>query len=199
MSSHSPSVEGLIIELNKMPGIGRKSAQRIAYYLLKIPKEEVFALTQAITAVKEKVIFCSICFNFTETDPCPICRDGNRDEAVLCVVEKPSDVIAVEKAGGFKGRFHVLGGAISPLDGIGADELKVKELVARLDGRVKEIILATNPNVEGEATALFLSKLIKPLGVKVSRIARGLPMGSDLDLADEVTLSKAIEGRVEIT
>ena len=199
MPIFSPSVEALITELNKMPGIGRKSAQRIAFYLLKISKNEALALAKAITSVKERVTFCSVCFNITEEDPCHICRDDNRDRSVLCVVEKPSDVIAVEKTGGFKGRFHVLGGALSPLDGIGPDELNVNELLVRLDGEVKEIILATNPNVEGEATALFLSKLIKPLGVKVSRIARGLPMGSDLDLADEVTLSRAIEGRIEIT
>ncbi|UCE20119.1 MAG: recombination protein RecR [Gemmatimonadota bacterium] len=198
MPFFSPSVETLITELNKMPGIGRKSAQRLAFYLLKIPKDEALALAKAITSVKEKVSFCTICFNITEEDPCHICRDGTRDPTVLCVVEKPSDVIAVEKTSGFKGRFHVLGGALSPLDGIGPDELKVKELLARLDGQVKEIILATNPNAEGEATALFLSRLIKPSGVKVSRIARGLPMGSDLDLADEMTLTRAIEGRIEI-
>ena len=198
MPIYSPSVEALITELNKMPGIGRKSAQRIAFYLLKIPEEEALTLAKTITAVKEKVTFCSICFNITEEDPCHICRDENRDATLLCIVEKPSDVIAVEKTGGFKGRFHVLGGALSPLDGIGPDELKVEELLARLDGRVKEVILATNPNTEGEATALFLSKLIKPMGVKVSRIARGLPMGSDLDLADEMTLSRALEGRIEI-
>lgn len=199
MPVYSPSVEALITELTKMPGIGRKSAHRIAFYLLKISEDEALTLARAITAVKEKVAFCSICFNITEVDPCPICRDENRDRTVLCVVEKPSDVIAVEKAGGFRGHFHVLGGALSPLKGIGPDELRVNELMARLDGRVKEIIVATNPNAEGETTALFLSKLIKPLGVKVSRIARGLPMGSDLDLADEVTLAQAIEGRVEIT
>lgn len=198
MAVYSPSVEALIAELSKMPGIGRKSAQRIAFYLLKISKDEAFSLARAITDVKEKVSFCSVCFNITESDPCTICRDANRDEAVMCVVERPSDVIAVEKTGGFKGRFHVLGGALSPLHGIGPDEIRVDELMARLDGRVKEIILATNPNAEGEATALFLSKLIKPLGVKVTRIARGLPMGSDLDLADEVTLTRAIEGRIEI-
>jgi len=196
---YSPSVEALIAELSKMPGIGRKSAQRIAFYLLKITKDEALALAKAIAAVKEKVAFCSVCFNVTEIDPCPICRDEKRDETVLCVVEKPSDAIAVEKTGGFRGRFHVLGGALSPLDGIGPDDLRVNELLARLNGRVKEVILATNPNVEGEATALFLSKLIKPLGVNVSRIARGLPVGSDLDLADEVTLTRAIEGRVEVT
>jgi recombination protein RecR len=198
MPVFSPSVETLIAELNKMPGIGRKSAQRIAFYLLKITKDEALALSKAIASVKEKVRFCSICFTITEEDPCHICRDENRDAGLLCIVEKPSDVIAVEKTGGFKGRFHVLGGALSPLEGIGPDELNVDELLARLDGRVKEVILATNPNAEGEATALFLSKLIKPMGVTVSRIARGLPMGSDLDLADEMTLSRALEGRIEI-
>ena len=198
MPLYSPSIDALIAELNKLPGIGRKSAQRIAFYLLKVPKDEALNLTKAIVSVKERIFFCSVCFNITEEDPCHICRDQNRDETLLCVVEKPSDVIAVEKSGGFKGRFHVLGGVLSPLEGIGPDELKVKELLARLNGQVKEIILATNPNAEGEATALFLSKLIKPLGVKVSRIARGLPMGSDVGLADEVTLSRAIEGRIEI-
>ena len=161
MAVYSPSVEVLITKLSKMPGIGQKSAQRLAFYLLKISKDEALSLAKAITAVKEKVSFCSICYNITESEPCHICRDDNRDRSVLCVVEKPSDVIAVEKTGGFKGRFHVLGGALSPLDGIGPDELNVKELLVRLDGRVKEIILATNPNVEGEATALFLSKIIK--------------------------------------
>ena len=199
MPVYSPSVEILITELSKMPGIGRKSAQRITFYLLKISNDEALGLAKAIADVKERVVFCSICFNITESDPCHICRNVNRDNSILCVVERPSDVIAVEKTGGFRGRFHVLGGAISPLHGIGPDEIRVDELMARLDGQVQEVILATNPNAEGEATALFLSKLIKPLGIKVTRIARGLPMGSDLDLADEVTLTRALEGRVEIT
>lgn len=199
MSVYSPSVESLITELSKMPGIGRKSAQRIAFYLLKVSTDEALPLAKAIETVKEKVTFCSTCFNITEGDPCPICRDENRDGSLLCIVERPSDVIAVEKTGRFRGRFHVLGGALSPLQGIGPDELRIDELLARLDGDVKEIILATNPNSEGEATAIFLSKLIKPLGVTITRLAQGLPMGSDLDLADEITLTRAIEGRVEIT
>lgn len=199
MSVFSPSVETLITELTKMPGIGRKSAQRIAFYLLKISKDEACSLARAIENVKERVTFCSTCFNITESDPCPICRDANRDDAILCIVERPSDVIAMEKAGRFRGRFHVLGGALAPLQGIGPDELTIDALLARLDGHVKEIILATNPNAEGEATAIFLAKLIKPLGVTVTRLAQGLPMGSDLDLADEFTLARALEGRVEMT
>ncbi len=198
MAFHSPSVETLITELTKLPGIGRKSAQRIAYYLLKVPVEEASLLATAIFDVKEKVRFCSVCFNITESNPCPICRDERRDGSLLCVVERPSDVIAVERTGGFRGRFHVLGGALSPLRGIGPGELRVDELVVRLNGQVREIIVATNPNAEGEATAVFLSRLIRPLGLKVTRIARGLPMGSDLDLADEMTLIRAIEGRMEI-
>lgn len=199
MSIFSPSVETLITELAKMPGIGRKSAQRIAFYLLKISKDEAFCLARAIENAKERVTFCSTCFNITESDPCPICRDGNRDNSILCIVERASDVIAMEKAGRFRGRFHVLGGALSPLQGIGPDELTIEELLARLDGQVKEIILATNPNAEGEATAIFLAKLIKPRDVTVTRLAQGLPMGSDLDLADEFTLTRALEGRVEMT
>jgi recombination protein RecR len=198
MTAFSPSVEILVSELSQLPGIGRKSAQRITFYLLKIPDGEALALAKAIIDVKQKVSFCSTCFNITETDPCPICRDERRDSSVLCVVERPSDVIAVEKTSGFRGRFHVLGGALSPLHGIGPDELRVDELIARLNDQVKEVIVATNPNTEGEATAIFLSKLMKPLGLKVTRIARGLPMGSDLDLADEVTLTRAIEGRSEM-
>ena len=198
MPVYSPSIEALITELSKMPGIGRKSAQRIAFHLLKLSADEALPLARAIEDVKEKVSFCSICFNITETEPCPICRDENRDSSMLCIVERPSDVIAVEKTGSYKGRFHVLGGALSPLQGIGPDELRIDELLARLNGQVKEVILATNPNAEGEATAMFISKLVKPLKVKVTRLAQGLPMGSDLDLADEVTLNRAITGRVEI-
>jgi recombination protein RecR len=198
MPVFSPSVETLITELSKMPGIGRKSAQRIAFHLLKISKVEALSLATAIENVRERVSLCSVCFNITESDPCPICKDENRDQTVLCIVERPSDVMAVEKTGRFKGRFHVLGGAFAPLQGIGPDELRIDELLARLDGQVKEIILATNPNTEGEATATFLAKLMQPLGLTVTRLAQGLPIGSDLDLADEVTLTRAIEGRVEI-
>ncbi|EQB64078.1 MAG: hypothetical protein RBG1_1C00001G1657 [candidate division Zixibacteria bacterium RBG-1] len=197
MFKSSESVEKLIEELAKMPGIGRKTAQRITFYILKEKKEEAASLAQAILDVKEKVKYCSICFNITESDPCWICLDGKRDKTLICVVEEANDVLALEKTSEYKGLYHVLGGALSPLDGIGPDNLRIKELLTRLKDDVKEVILATNPNVEGEATAIYLSKLIKPLGVKVTRIARGLPVGGDLEYADQVTLTKAIEGRTE--
>ena len=192
-------LDELIQELSKLPGIGRKSAQRIAFYLLKIPKEEVIRLASTIEAAKSKLKFCSTCFNLTEVDPCTICADSERDRTTVCVVEEPSDVLALDRIKEYKGLYHVLQGAISPLDGIGPEKLKVKELVDRLkSGEVKEVILATNPDAEGEATAIYLGKLLSPLGVKVTRIARGLPVGSDLDYADEVTLSRALEGRKEL-
>ena len=197
MFKSSESVERLIEELAKMPGIGRKTAQRITFYILKETKEEAASLAQAILDVKDKVKYCSICFNITESDPCWICLDGKRDKTSICVVEEANDVLALEKTAEYKGLYHVLGGALSPLDGIGPDNLRIKELLTRLKDDVKEVILATNPNVEGEATAIYLSKLIKPLGVKVTRIARGLPVGGDLEYADQVTLTKAIEGRTE--
>jgi len=180
-----------------MPGIGRKTAQRITFYILKEKKEEAQSLAQAILDVKEKVKYCSICFNITESDPCWICLDGKRDKTSICVVEEANDVLALENTAEYKGLYHVLGGALSPLDGIGPDNLRIKELLTRLKDNVKEVILATNPNVEGEATAIYLSKLIKPLAVKVTRIARGLPVGGDLEFADQVTLTKALEGRME--
>ena len=197
MFKSSESVERLIEELAKMPGIGRKTAQRITFYILKENKEEAQSLAQAILDVKEKVKYCSICFNITEADPCWICLDEKRDKTSIGVVEEANDVLALERTGEYKGLYHVLGGALSPLDGIGPDNLRIKELLTRLKDNVKEVILATNPNVEGEATAIYLSKLIKPLGVKVTRIARGLPVGGDLEFADQVTLTKAIEGRTE--
>ena len=197
MYKSSESVERLIEELAKMPGIGRKTAQRITFYILKETKEEAASLSQAILDVKEKVKYCSICFNITESDPCWICLDGKRDKTSICVVEEANDVLALEKTAEYKGLYHVLGGALSPLDGIGPDNLRIKELLTRLKDDVREVILATNPNVEGEATAIYLSKLMKPLGVKVTRIARGLPVGGDLEYADQVTLTKAIEGRTE--
>ena len=197
MFKSSESVERLIEELAKMPGIGRKTAQRITFYILKETKEEAASLAQAILDVKDKVKYCSICFNITESDPCWICLDGKRDKTSICVVEEANDVLALEKTAEYKGLYHVLGGALSPLDGIGPDNLRIKELLTRLKDDVKEVILATNPNVEGEATAIYLSKLIKPLGVKVTRIARGLPVGGDLEYADQVTLTKAMEGRTE--
>lgn len=198
MFKSSGSVEKLIGLLARLPGIGRKSAGRLAFYLLKISKEEALELAEAIRDVKDKVGFCSTCFNITENDPCYICTDPNRKTDVICVIEESVDLVALEKAEGFGGKYHVLGGRISPLDGIGPDDLKIKELLARIDDNVTEIIIATNPNVEGEATALYLARLIKPLEVKVTRIARGLPVGADLEYADRITLSRALEGRQEI-
>lgn len=189
----------LIQELSKLPGIGRKSAQRISFYILKVPEEEVIRLASTIESAKRKLKLCSICFNLTEVDPCVICADPERDKTTICVVEEPSDVLALDRIKEYKGLYHVLHGAISPLDGIGPEKLKVKELIDRLkSGEVEEVILATNPDAEGEATSIYLSKLLKPLGVKITRIARGLPVGSDLDYADEVTLTRALEGRKEI-
>lgn len=192
------SLEKLIEEFSKLPGIGKKTAQRMAFHILKSRKEEAEALAQALLDVKEKVNYCSVCFNITEEDPCTICKDPKRERSLICVVEEPNDVLALEKTNHYKGLFHVLGGVLSPLDGIGPDDLKVKELVSRLKGKeVREVILATNPNTEGEATAIYIAKLIKPLTVKVTRIARGLPAGGDLEYADQVTLANAIEGRIE--
>jgi recombination protein RecR len=192
-------VARLIEELHKLPGIGPKSAQRLAYYLLKIPESEARALAEAILAVKEKVVLCSVCQNFTEADPCPICQDKARDRSRICVVEKPLDILSVERTRKYAGLYHVLHGVLSPMDGIGPDDLKIKGLVERLkDGSVGEVILATNPNLEGEATAMYLSRLIAPLSVKVTRLARGLPFGSDLEYADEQTMTRALEGRQEV-
>ena len=195
----SKYLELLIEELTKLPSVGQKSAQRLALHLLRAPREEALRLADAIRAVKERVGFCSICGNFSEEDPCLIDRDPQRDRAVVCVVEQPGDVLALERTGQFKGRYHVLGGAISPLDGTQPDQLRIRQLLERLrDGDIQEIILATNPNVAGEATALYLSKLLTPLGIKVTRIARGVPMGSDLEYSDLVTLARALEGRREL-
>ncbi len=192
----STSMQRAVDELSKLPGIGKKSAQRLVFYLLKIPREEVIALAKSLVDVKDKASYCSVCFNITETNPCAICTSDQRDRTTICVVEEANDVIALEKTGEYRGLYHVLGGALSPLDGIGPEDLKIKELLARLTGDVKEVILANNPNVEGEATALYLSKLIKPLGVKITRIARGIPVGTDLEYADEITLTRALEGRI---
>ena len=191
-------VSQLIDQFNKLPGIGPKTAQRLAYYILRIPAEEARALAEAIIAVKDKVVLCSCCYNITETDPCIICQNPERDHSLVCVVAEPLDILALERTRTFKGLYHVLHGVISPMDGIGPDELKIKELLARLqDGAIKEIILATNPNLEGEATAMYLKRLIAPLGVRVTRLARGLSFGSNLEYADEVTLTRALEGRQE--
>jgi recombination protein RecR len=192
-------VQDLIDELGRMPGVGPKSAQRIAFHLLKLPREDALRLARAITEVKDRVSFCERCFNVSEGPQCGICADERRDTHVVCVVEEPKDIVAVEKTHEFKGRYHVLQGAISPIEGIGPDQLRVKELLARLDPEgVTEVILCTNPNIEGEATAMYLARLLKPLGIKVTRIASGLPVGGDLEYADELTLGRALEGRREV-
>jgi recombination protein RecR len=192
-------LERLIERLRKLPGVGQKSAQRLAFYILRGDAEEARALAQAIVEVKEKIRLCTICFNITDTDPCLVCADQNRDPSGLCVVEEPHNLVSIEKSGQFRGRYHVLHGSIAPLRGIGPDDLKIAPLLERLrDGTVKEVILATNPNVEGEATAVYLSRLLKPIGVRVTRIALGLPVGSELEYADEVTVGKALEGRRDI-
>ncbi len=198
MAGFSGSFERLLNELEKMPGVGRKTAQRLAFHILRLPEPEAEALINAIRDVKSKIRSCSQCFSITEQDPCAICSDERRDGTQLCVVEQPSDVLALERTGEFRGRYHVLQGVISPLDNIGPDDLRLGELVARLrDGQVKEVIVGTNPDLEGEATALYISKLLKPLGIRVTRIARGLPVGGDLEYADQVTLARALEGRRE--
>ncbi len=193
-------VSRLIDAFNKLPGIGPKSAQRLTYYLLRAPAEEAQALAQAILEVKEKIVLCSTCQNITDTDPCAICRDDQRDRSKICVVEEPLDILALERTGSYKGLYHVLHGVISPMDGIGPDELKVRELLARLrpPAEVQEVIMATNPNLEGEATAMYLTRLIAPLGIRITRLARGLPVGADLEYADDVTLTRALEGRQEV-
>jgi recombination protein RecR len=199
--AHYPEpVARLIDALQRLPGIGPKTAQRLTFFLLKRPAEEVRELSEALVAVKDKIVYCQTCFNVTDQDPCRICADPARDPRLLCVVEEPNDLLAMERTGEYRGRYHVLLGALSPLDGIGPEDLKIRELLTRLDaGGTTEVILATNPNVEGEATALYLAKLVRPLGVRVTRIARGLPVGGDLEYADQVTLSKALEGRREIS
>lgn len=199
MAHYPEPVARLIDALQRLPGIGPKTAQRLTFYLLKRPADEVRELSEALLAVKERIVYCQRCFNVTDEDPCRICADPGRDARQLCVVEEPNDLLAMERTGEYRGRYHVLLGALSPLDGIGPEDLKIRELLARLDaGGIAEVILATNPNVEGEATALYLAKLLRPLGVRVTRIARGLPVGGDLEYADQVTLSKALEGRREI-
>ncbi|MDZ7346428.1 MAG: recombination mediator RecR [candidate division KSB1 bacterium] len=197
MKYSSEAVERAIQELSRLPGIGRKTAQRLVFYLLKQPEAQVQQLAEALIELKKKVIHCSICFNITESDPCSICTGGKRDRSMICVVEEANDVLALEKTGGYNGLYHVLGGSLSPLDGIGPDDLRIKELLARIDETVKEVILATNPDTDGEATALYLARLLKPMNVRVSRIARGIPVGADLEYADEITLTRAIEGRRE--
>ncbi|CAN5546415.1 recombination mediator RecR [soil metagenome] len=218
MHATSQTVEALIEQFSKLPTVGRKTAQRLAAYVLKMPREEVVDLARALVAVKDNVKACSLCFSVTDADPCPICRSQRRDRSMICVIEEASDLQALERTGEYRGLYHVLGGAISPLDGIGPDDLRVRELVARVAGRpisstddavaeklaeygttpVVEVILAMNPTVEGDTTALYIGRLLSPLGVHVSRIARGLPIGGDLEYADEATLSRALEGRAAL-
>ena len=193
------SLQNLVDQFKRLPGIGAKSAQRLAFHVLKTPREEAERLCDAIREVKDRVTYCSNCNNITDADPCMYCIDTARDHRLICVVEEPQNVQVVEKTGGFRGVYHVLLGALSPLQGIGPDDLKIKGLLARIDqGGVEEIILATNPTVEGEATAIYLARLFKPLGVRVTRIATGIPVGSDLEYADELTMGKAMEGRREV-
>ena len=199
MSYYSPTIERLIENFEKLPSIGHKTATRLAFHMLNLNDEGVNEFINSITEAKKKLKYCSTCFNITDTDPCPICSSPKRDPSIICVVEDVKDVVAMEKTHEYKGVYHVLHGSISPMNGVGPEDIKIKELLERLkDTDVKEIILATNPRVEGEATAIYLSKLIKPIGIKVTRIAHGIPVGGDLEYTDEVTLSKALEGRREM-
>jgi recombination protein RecR len=192
-------VARLIEELHRLPGVGPKSAQRLAYHLLRASRDEAQALAEAILEVKERIVLCSSCQNITDVDPCLICADQGRDRSVICVVEEPLDILAIERTRGHKGLYHVLHGSISPMEGVGPEQLKVRELLERLrDGAVTEVIMATNPNLEGEATAMYVSRLLQPLGVRVTRLARGLPMGGDLEYADDLTLARALENRQEL-
>jgi recombination protein RecR len=196
---YAPPIARLLEELERLPGIGPKSAQRIAYWLLTAESADAERLAGAITEVKRTIHFCPRCFNFAEGDLCNVCADPGRDQTAICVVEEPRDLVAVDRTGEFRGTYHVLQGAISPMDGIGPERLRIRELIDRLaPGEVTEVVIATNPNVEGETTALYLARLIKPLGIKVTRIASGLPVGGDLEFADEVTLGRALEGRREM-
>jgi recombination protein RecR len=197
MSLPDPLIR-LIEELQRLPGIGPKGAQRLAFHILRTPRELTDRLVDAVRDVKERVTYCSICNNITDSDPCVFCTNGARDPHIICVVEEPQNITAIEKTREFKGMYHVLMGALSPLQGIGPDDLKIKGLLSRLTNGVTEVILATNPNVDGEYTAVYLARLLKPLGVKVTRIAMGLPVGSDLDYADEITMHRALEGRREV-
>lgn len=199
MTGFSGSFERLLTELEKMPGVGRKTAQRLAFHVLRLPEGEVEQLLAAVRDVKSNIRSCSRCFSITESDPCAICSDAKRDSSLLCVVEQPSDVLAFERTGSYRGRYHVLQGVISPLDGITPENLRIGELLERTKGgEVTEVIIGTNPDLEGEATALYISKLLRPLGVRVSRIARGLPIGGDLEYADQGTLTQALDGRKEL-
>lgn len=193
---YADAVQAVIDELGRLPGVGPKSAQRLAFHLMKLSVEDTSRLTSAIDEMKVRIRFCDRCFNISEAELCPVCADDRRDGSILCVVEEPRDIVAVERTGEFGGRYHVLGGAISPIEGVGPDQLRIRELLARLDEEgVTEVILATNPNIEGEATAMYLARLLGPLGLVVTKIASGLPVGGDLEYADELTLGRALEGR----
>ena len=200
----SESVESLVDQFSRLPGVGRKSARRLAAFVLKMPRSEVEQMADALIAVKDKVIFCTVCFNVTDHDPCPICSSDKRDHSQVCVVEESNDVMAIERTGGFQGVYHVLGGAISPLDGIGPEDLKIRELVARVSGAsggpaaITEVILAVNPSVEGDTTAYYISQLLSPFDVQITRLAQGIPIGSDLEFTDEATLTRALQGRVNL-
>lgn len=198
MSGYIPPLARLIDEFARMPGVGKRSAARMAFHVLKMSEKEAGSLASAILDAKKNIKYCSVCCNLTDTDPCNICSSDRRDGSIICVVENPRDVIALENTHEFKGLYHVLHGVISPMDGMGPEDIRIKELVPRINDNVKEVIVATNPTVEGEATAMYISKLLKPLGVKVTRIAHGLPVGGDLEYADEITLTRAMEGRREI-
>jgi recombination protein RecR len=193
------AINRLIQELNKLPGIGPKSAQRLAYYLMRAPQEQAIQLAEAILSIKQKIRLCSTCFNVTDSDPCVICRNDQRNRTQVCVVEQPQDILAIEHTGVYKGLYHVLHGAISPTEGIGSNDVRIKELAVRLqDGMVKELILATNTNLEGEQTAMYLNQLLSPLGINITRLARGLPFGTELEYADDTTLTRALEGRQQL-
>lgn len=199
MENYSEPIDRLINEFSKLPGIGRKTAQRLAFHVINMDIKDVTGLSKALVDVKNEIKYCSVCCNISDTEVCPICANSHRDPSTICVVEDPRDVAAMERTKDYSGRYHVLNGIISPMDGIGPDMLNIKELISRLgDGSVKEIIMATNPTIEGEATAMYISRLVKPMGIKVTRIAHGLPVGGDLEYADDVTISKALEGRREI-
>ncbi|AAK78112.1 recombination protein RecR [Clostridium acetobutylicum] len=198
MEFYPVAIEKLIEEFAKLPGVGYKTAQRLTMHVLNLPKEEVEGFADALKKARGTIKYCSVCGNYTDTDPCAICSNPNRDKSLVCVVEEPKDIISMEKVREFNGVYHVLHGVISPMLGKGPDSIKLRELVSRMNGKVKEVIVATNPNVDGEATAMYISKILKPLGVKVTRIAHGIPVGGDLEYADEVTLAKALEGRREI-
>ena len=200
MAAATPEpIARLIEEFARLPGIGPKSAQRLAYHVLRAPEDEALALARALGDVKRRIVFCGSCFNITEDDPCALCADDQRDRALLCVVEEPLDVLVVERTGGYRGLYHVLHGALNPIEGVGPDQLRVRELVERVEGGgVAETIMATNPSLEGEATSMYLQRLLQPLGVRVTRLARGLPSGADLEYLDDLTLARALEGRQEL-